>query len=611
MKIMREIVHIVCIYIKRQMLYDKRLRYKEEEEEYYVYIPMGIAYISSSLKNAGYETEIFFYGMRQENVCNRIRKTDKLVLLSIITELDYMLAKKIIRSIKKKNPKIKVGVGGSYPTLVPQDIMANKYVDMVCIGEGEIATLEYVKQVEKGQYHKTDNLWIRDDKGEIIRCDRSVVIEDIDSLPYPDRDGWLKNYDNINLSSLGLKKSDFIRCVLLERGCNNRCVYCSHNALSKKQEGKYLRYRNIDKVIEEIEYLCIHYSDIKAVSLYADNALSNIKYFMELCQKLIKFNEKRKNKIEFSISLNISREVIKYKEEIISLIKKANIVYFDTGLQSVSLDIRKKLRRPYYSNEEFEDFCYMMKLAGIKIPIDILWHPCLFNKQIYKETFMFLRKIKPYKTMFFWLVPFKGTELYKNKEKIVSYNNAKLIDKLRYNTLKYKYAYEVYGIKKMFKEIINEISSINKLKNKIAYIKRNIFVRLLQKKIQVKGVIKELSEYKLAKLIIMNIIKRINEVRNNIFVKLNNELEKKIQRYQERAKIEIDKGNFKQAIKYFNKVKIKVDNYWVYGDRAIAKMNIGDYKGAIKDFDKILKLDPKEIYKEKREECLKKLKFNK
>ena len=103
---------------------------------------------------------------------------------------------------------------------------------------------------------------------------------------------------------------------------------------------------------------------------------------------------------------------------------------------------------------------------------------------------------------------------------------------------------------------------------------------------------------------IINIINRIDKIRKNILIKLNNEIEQKRQSIQERAKQEMDKGNFKQAIKYFNKVKIKEDNYWVYGDRAIAKMNIRDYKGAIKDFDKILELEPKEIYKEKRKECL-------
>ena len=70
------------------------------------------------------------------------------------------------------------------------------------------------------------------------------------------------------------------------------------------------------------------------------------------------------------------------------------------------------------------------------------------------------------------------------------------------------------------------------------------------------------------------------------------------------AKQEMDKGNYKQAVKYFNKVKIYENDYWVYGDRAIAKMKTGDYKGAIKDFDKVLQYEPKEIYEQKKQECL-------
>ena len=70
-------MHIVCIYIKCPMYHDTKLNdnNKETKEKHYVFIPMGIAYISSSLKKAGYETEIFFYVIRQDNVCNRIRKT--------------------------------------------------------------------------------------------------------------------------------------------------------------------------------------------------------------------------------------------------------------------------------------------------------------------------------------------------------------------------------------------------------------------------------------------------------------------------------------------------------------------------------------------------------
>ena len=528
-------MHIACIYFRKILYHPKEIVYDKKRD---FIIPMGISYIASSLKVAGYETEVLFYELQRDKIYNKITGIDKLVLLSVTTEVDYERAKNVIENIKKKYPKIKVGVGGPYPTLVPEDMMANKDIDMVCIGEGEIANVEYAKQVEKEQYHKTDNLWIRDNNGEIIKCDRSVVIEDIDSLPYPDRDGWT------NSISENFKQKQINQYILLERGCNNKCTYCVHHALSKKQEGKYLRHRNIDKVIEEIEYICIRYPYTKVIRFVADNALSNPKYFIELCQKLIKFNEKRGKKIRFHFSLNISREALKYKEEIVSLMKKANVVAFNIGLQSVSLDIRKKLCRPYYTNEELEEFIYITKSAGIISTIDILWHPYLYTKQIYKETFRYLKKIQPFNVAIYWLIPTKGTELYKDKDKIVSYENAKLIDKLRFKMLKYRWLYE-------YKKV---------------YFKQYIKTKIENIKTKIRG--------------------------------------KKQQRYISKAKLCIDNKKYKKAIKYFNKISIDKTNYWIYGDRGIAKMSIGDYKGAIKDFDKILDLEPKDIYKEKREECL-------
>ena len=225
------------------------------------------------------------------------------------------------------------------------------------------------------------------------------------------------------------------------------------------------------------------------------------------------------------------------------MIKKTNIFSITIGLQSVSLDIRKKLHRPYYTNEEFEEFINMATSAGIKIRVDLLWHPLLYNKQIYKETFRYLIKLKLVNIAIYWLCVFKGTELYKDKDKIVSYENAKLIDKLRFKMLKYRWLYE----------------------HKKVYFKKYIKAKIENIKI------------------------------------------KKQQRYISKAKLCIDNKKYKKAIKYFNKISINGTNYWIYGDRGIAKMNIRDYKGAIKDFDKILDLEPKEIFKEKREECIEKM----
>ena len=181
------------------------------------------------------------------------------------------------------------------------------------------------------------------------------------------------------------------------------------------------------------------------------------------------------------------------------------------------------------------------------------------TKKTYKETVECLRQCQPTYITYSFLTPIEYTEL-RDLVGDFKYEDVNFIHKYRYHTLLLR----VYIKYKPFKQCLR------------------IFFKLIYKLI-------------------------IDRMRKNIFIKLNDKQEKKKQNFQKRAKQEMDKGNFKRAIKYFNKVKIKEDNCWIYGDRGIAKMNIGDYKGAIKDFDKVLELEPKEIYKEKREECLEKI----
>ena len=150
------------------------------------------------------------------------------------------------------------------------------------------------------------------------------------------------------------------------------------------------------------------------------------------------------------------------------------------------------------------------------------------------------------------------------------YKNVSFIHKYRYNTLLLRVYITYKPIKKFLRSMLLEF-----------FTKRYKLVDIMSNRIA-------------------NIIYKTK----NIFYKLKNILEKKRQSFQKIAKEEMDKGNFKRAIKYFNKVKIKEDNCWIYGDRGIAKMNIGDYKGAIKDFNKILELEPKEIFKKKIDECI-------
>ena len=202
-------MRVYCVFVLKENIEPTRFeRLKNKitfvNKKQHMYLPIGVLYVKSSLDKNGYITDITYYNdfIDKEQFLSRLKNFNpEVVALSITSEQEYNIAQSLISRIKKEKSEIKIIIGGPYSTLVPEDIMKNKLVDAVCIGEGEIAVPKYIEQVRKKEYKKTDNLYIRNN-GQIIRCDKSILIEDIDSVPYPDRESWLKLFRNNKEGSL-------------------------------------------------------------------------------------------------------------------------------------------------------------------------------------------------------------------------------------------------------------------------------------------------------------------------------------------------------------------------------------------------------------------------
>ena len=210
-------------------------------------IPLGISYISSLLKQHGHNTYavLLVQGVPLERNLSDIEQDTDLICLSITSTDCWLYVKSLLNKIKQYCNKIKIIAGGPYVTLTPEDIIQDENIDAICIGEGEKAIVEYADSYQNGILgnNKIDNIYMKEN-GKLIKCDRSVFIEDIDSLPYPDRHMWDKWVFDLQQHK-----------VLTERGCPNRCVYCANHKLAKASQGKYLRHRKPSEVINEIKYL--------------------------------------------------------------------------------------------------------------------------------------------------------------------------------------------------------------------------------------------------------------------------------------------------------------------------------------------------------------------
>jgi radical SAM superfamily enzyme YgiQ (UPF0313 family) len=106
--------------------------------------------------------------------------------------------------------------------------------------------LELAEAIDKHEDpSQIGGLWVRKN-GTIVKNEMRNLIEDLDSLPYPDRELYSK-YQFFQTRGK--------RPLHLSRGCPYECSYC-HNVSKQalfQGKGKYVRWRSMESILAEID----------------------------------------------------------------------------------------------------------------------------------------------------------------------------------------------------------------------------------------------------------------------------------------------------------------------------------------------------------------------
>ena len=208
---------------------------------------LGVMYLSAVLKARGHACEILVEPFEREPLADKaLQMCPDIIAFSCLTS-DYHWALEKIRSLKPRSRALMV-MGGTHITLNPEEAIAETEVDVICRGEGEYPLLELAEALDVDRdYSSIRNLWVKKD-GRIIRNEIRNLVEDLDSLPFPDRALYAK---------YPFFRKRGKRPVHLSRGCPYSCSFC-HNVSKKaiyRSKGKYVRWRSKTSVLAEIEDL--------------------------------------------------------------------------------------------------------------------------------------------------------------------------------------------------------------------------------------------------------------------------------------------------------------------------------------------------------------------
>jgi radical SAM superfamily enzyme YgiQ (UPF0313 family) len=251
--------------------------------------PIGIATLAAVLKKAGHPFGLFDFtefdmgkgigdriiGERSlefrpvsnpERLPRRQPATVQEVLEKLIQEVDsfkpdmiglsalsddYPLGLVALRYLRRhfSTPTI---VGGVHASVDPAGIIQESCVDMVCVGEGEGAIADIGERMDQGEdLSSIPNLWVKTSDG-VVKNPVRPLIEDLDSLPYPDWDIYPEVAFYKPFDGRVYKYGD----VEMSRGCPYTCSYCINVELQEVYRGKgsYHREKSVARVIEEIRW---------------------------------------------------------------------------------------------------------------------------------------------------------------------------------------------------------------------------------------------------------------------------------------------------------------------------------------------------------------------
>jgi hypothetical protein len=251
-----------------------------------LYYPSEISIADNSMKYSVYssvdvtkasddEYENPYRDLFKEHVLDSIVSQEPgLVGISVTATSQVMPAFTLARLLKEANRDIHITMGGSVFTKLIDNLQDNhtlfELVDSFIVFEGEHALLGLIEQLDgKKDFTKVPNLVFRD--GNQIRVNKPFHIEDINSLPTPDYDGFPLDQYLSPIRVLPLQSS---------RGCYwRKCTFCNLHI-----DNLRFRLRNLDLVLEDITKLTEKY---KTKNLFFSDECMPVKQLDNLSTRLI------------------------------------------------------------------------------------------------------------------------------------------------------------------------------------------------------------------------------------------------------------------------------------------------------------------------------------
>jgi len=391
---------------------------------------IGIEYLSAALKKNNVPIDLLFLPRIYNNIAFHFgggdeSKNEKFLIIAKIKQYkpdivcfspftsQYLWTITQATMIKKKFPEIFVLFGGVHVNSVPDEVMKQKCVDGLILGEADTQIVEFAKNFyDLDKLKSVESLWIREGK-KIVKNKLAKLVANLDILPFPDKDIF---YDQIPKQLL-----DTSYVIMASRGCPFACTYCANNVYQKLYIGqRRLRFRTPENVVAELVEAKKKYH-YKMVEFF-DDVLTIDEKRLEILLKLYR------KKVGVPFTCYMHPQLV--NENIIKLLKKSGCSWLKMGVQSANEQYRRMHLKRGESNKEIvaaSDLCHKYNLT---FSLDHIFNLPGETEENLIEAVELYTRCKPTAINYGTLIYLPGTEIIDLgiKQKLLTKNDVKLIN---------------------------------------------------------------------------------------------------------------------------------------------------------------------------------------
>lgn len=306
---------------------------------------LGPMYLSAMAKQNGHVCRLHIETGKPDNAVIESFRPD--VVAFSVTTGTHQWALRRAATIRK-HFDVSVIIGGPHATFFPE-VISHPAVDVIFRGESEQAFVQYLHSpLSEIALKNIPNIWYKQGP-DIIKNELGTLVDNLDTLPYPDRSLYYDRYTYF--------RKNENKAFISGRGCPYSCAYCSIAGLRELYRGKghFVRFHSPERVIDEITTVRDTYG-LQSVIFQDDTFILG----EERLENLLTLYEQ---KVKLPFICHIRADIL--TKDIARHLKSAGCHSVDFGVESGDEQLRKELLGKAVTNQHLKQAADILHDAGI------------------------------------------------------------------------------------------------------------------------------------------------------------------------------------------------------------------------------------------------------